>query len=530
MLASVELCGWFCTRIRTEHERKCPKVLGELQLSLLWLWICFPCHSRCTGGNGSCPESHPTTATATATGAGGDIDDERCDLLQRFSLALASPKEQHEMKTKASSLLTTISMMCHCEDVSIYNNNKADEEGSPALEMTTRMRQQMRRCSLLNCIKVITLLESEIWDANDMSLGTGKIPPWQKPKLDCTAAASSVDKSHKRLSLSVASCETFIDWTNWCWCFCGAIRKRTTSSTAVTRATVMTTSVPVPTPIKCCWVRKIRPMMILRALPIRAICPSPAVPDEDFRGRMWLRPVILSRANKSAPPWVEKVMPVCRSLKTAKTKTIIIIIISGGHQSDSNIGYCHHPCNTTTTTTMPSCPTPQPAFSQQQQPMVGGSGGVLYQPELPPPVQFFLPPGGAPELHPQQITRMHSVSSLVSESSHGNTTTTSASDRSVRDELQNVAIERTKGRRSTSAGGCAQWTNISHSQRTCPQSNRERQQQHSSHFYQSLNGAAGKALWMLQQQSTEWWHLVACWSHCMLSRLMRYFSRMQICE
>ena len=61
-----------------------------------------------------------------------------------------------------------------------------------------------------------------------------------------------------------------------------------------------------------------------------------------------------------------------------------------------------------------------------------------------PQMQLMIPqsqqPGSVPELYPKQLTRMHSYNSLVS-SSQNSDDENSPSDTSVRDELQNVAIE-----------------------------------------------------------------------------------------
>jgi len=76
----------------------------------------------------------------------------------------------------------------------------------------------------------------------------------------------------------------------------------------------------------------------------------------------------------------------------------------------------------------------QPPFPQQP---------MMFNPQHQQP-QFIMPqlhqPGGVPELYPKQLTRMHSYNSLVS-SSQASDNEESPSDTSVRDELQNVAIE-----------------------------------------------------------------------------------------
>ena len=78
---------------------------------------------------------------------------------------------------------------------------------------------------------------------------------------------------------------------------------------------------------------------------------------------------------------------------------------------------------------------------------------VNQQPQLPtqpvifnphPQLQYMMPqsvqPNSVPELYPKQLTRMHSYSSLVS-SSQNSDDENSPSDTSLRNELQNVAIE-----------------------------------------------------------------------------------------
>ena len=86
-----------------------------------------------------------------------------------------------------------------------------------------------------------------------------------------------------------------------------------------------------------------------------------------------------------------------------------------------------------------------PMYPNYQQPPFPQQPMMYPDPQSQP--RFMAPqqqqqqrPGGVPELYPKQLTRMHSYNSLVSTSSQNSDDEESASDTSVRDELQNVAI------------------------------------------------------------------------------------------
>lgn len=81
-----------------------------------------------------------------------------------------------------------------------------------------------------------------------------------------------------------------------------------------------------------------------------------------------------------------------------------------------------------------------------------GTSTVKYLSKVRPHTQQpvpFIKSTGMTELYPQQITRMHSVSSLISTSSQASTT----SESSVRDELQDVAMGRFSSRKSNIPSG-----------------------------------------------------------------------------